>query len=114
MIRPGDTRKSVTPPEELAGNGSPIVEEEKTIEGQNAEVAAVTEAGEGYDLMIVAVGAHWGLDLRRCPVSALVVRAGDTLAAARTEDTKLEDAKRFVSSPPPPIGAAGTGAENAP
>jgi nucleotide-binding universal stress UspA family protein len=60
----------------------------KLVSHEKPAIAAVEEAGRGYDLVIVGAGHEWGLERRlfglapelmveRCPISLLLVRQYD-------------------------------------
>jgi hypothetical protein len=57
----------------------------KVVEHESPPEAALEEAKQGYDLVVVSVGSEWGLEQKRfglfpeqimqeCPTSMLVVR----------------------------------------
>jgi Kef-type K+ transport system membrane component KefB/nucleotide-binding universal stress UspA family protein len=70
----------------------------KLVSHETPAIAAVEEAGRGYDLVIVGAGHEWGLERRlfglapelmveRCPTSLLLVRQYDEQRAASGADS---------------------------
>ena len=73
----------------------------KLVSHDKPAVAAIEEAGKGYDLVIVGAGQQWGLERRlfglapelmveQCPTSLLLVRRYEP-----------EAARAFVAAPAP-------------
>lgn len=76
----------------------------KIVHHADPAEAALSEAALGYDLVLVGVGAEWGLEhraiglnpervIKQCPASLLIVRGGEPEVLAATEPTRRAGAE---------------------
>jgi Kef-type K+ transport system membrane component KefB/nucleotide-binding universal stress UspA family protein len=82
----------------------------KVVEHEHPPQAALEEASQGYDLVVVSVGSEWGLEQKRfglfpeqimqeCPTSMLVVRQYEGEQDASGASEKTDAAEKHPDSP---------------